>query len=242
MSQARRLAVLACPSLKPELALLATRAGTAATLRFLEIALHDKAAPALRAALQDAIDGTTDCDAVAIAYGLCNRGVIGLRARDVPLVLPRAPDCIALLLGSRERHLAELEKEPGTYFESAGWLAAARETPRTGFTFGPASNVTLQRLADRYGDEAARYLMGEFEGFTRHYKRLAFIATPAAAEAEPDARDLAERQGLTYHRLEGDTGWLTRLLDRPWDTDEFLVVPPGGSVAADSERLIEAAP
>lgn len=237
-----RLSVIACPSLRPELETLAESCNGEISFQHLEMALHERSAEALRGALQNAIDITTDCDAIAIGYGLCNRGVVGVFARDIPLVLPRAHDCIGLLLGSSKRYIEALESEPRTYFQSAGWLRAARDERQAEFTFGPNSNVRFERLAARYGEEAATYLMGELEGFTKHYKRLAYIATgvPASTMAEAEARNIAAARGLQYHRLEGDTGWLRRLLEGVWSSREFLVVRRGRSVGlASGDRLIE---
>jgi hypothetical protein len=240
-----RLSIIACPSLAPELDMLAAQCGTEVVFQHLETQLHQLSIDALHHALQAAIDRTTDCDAIAIAYGLCHRGVAGLIARDIPLAIPRAHDCIALLLGSHRRYREERESAPGTYFQSAGWLQAARDECQPEFTFGPNSNISFEALAARFGDDNARYLMQEFEGFTRHYRDLAYIATPVAAAAmwEAKARAIAAGQQWRYRRLEGDTGWLERLLRGGWNDEEFLVVQPGQQVALSAdERLFEAAP
>jgi hypothetical protein len=248
MTAGLKLSVIACPSLRFELAHIAVVCGAAVSIRHLDMALHEHSSEALRKALQDAIDTTTGGDAIAIGYGLCNRGIIGITARDIPLVIPRAHDCISLLLGSTARYLAELDREPGTYFQSAGWVEASHtvEQPqRPGeFTLGPNSNATFERLAARYGDEAARYLVEELEGLNRHYKRLAYIATPIVETPAfaAKARTAAATRGLQYHQLDGDTGWLGHLLDGTWPEAEFLIVRPGQCVRlASGEGLIEAA-
>jgi hypothetical protein len=237
-----RLHVIACPSLKPELEMLARECGNEISFRHPEMSLHQRSAAALNAALQSSIDDAGEVDAVAVAYGLCNRGVVGLTARTRKLVLPRAHDCIGMLLGSGRRYLDQLEAQPGTYFQSAGWLEHAQPDARQpDFTFGPTSNVTRERLVERYGEENADYLLGEFEGFTKHYDRLAYIATPMAETArwQGEAEALAKARGWTFERLEGDTGWLKRLLEGDWAEDEFLVVRPGERVAlATDERLL----
>ena len=241
---ARHLSVIACPSLRPELETLAATCTSDITFHHLEMALHERSAAALRQALQTAIDQTTDCDGIAIAYGLCNRGVIGIKARHVPLAIPRAHDCIGILLGSSRRYLDELDAQPGTYFQSAGWLNAARDPRQPEFTFGPNSNVSFERLAARYGEEAARYLSEQFEGFTRHYAHLAYIVTPIGASHvyEAQARDIAAGRQWQYRRLEGDTGWLYRMLEGDWSSEDFLVVQPGQSVTlSGGDSLIEAA-
>lgn len=227
-----RLRVIACPSLRPELEALAAQVENEIAFHHLDMGLHQRSAEALRAALQSAIDQSPDCDAIAIGYGLCNRGVIGIRARSVPLVLPRAHDCVSLLLGSAARHREELDRQPGTYFQSAGWLKAARDERHVEFAFGPNAEAGFERLAARYGREAALYLQEQFESFTRHYRRLAYIATPVTTNPvdEAQARAIAEAKHWAYQRLEGDTGWLKRLLQGIWMPKEFLMVPPGACV------------
>jgi len=237
-----RLRVIACSSLKPELELLAATAKTEITVRHLEMGLHQRSAAALREALQSEID-EADADAVAIGYGLCNRGVVGLEARSVPVVLPRAHDCIAMLLGTA-RYLAQLEERPGTYFQSAGWLENAEASIRQPeFTFGPNSNVTRERLIERYGEDNADYLLGQFYTFTLHYERLAYIATGASLRWEAAARATAVKHKWKFVRLEGDLGWLKRLVDGEWAGEEFLTLRPGERVAlTHDERLIGAEP
>lgn len=239
-----RLSVIACPTLRPELEMLAAGCGGEITFHHLEMSLHERNAVSLRRALQTAVDQAINCDTVAIAYGLCNHGIVGITARDVPLVVPRSYDCIGLLLGSNRRYLQELANEPGTYFQSIGWLKAVRDERQPEFAFGPHSDAGLERLRERYGEEAAGYLTSAFESFTTHYTRLAYIATPDAANPvfEAQARDIAERRGWRYHCLDSDTGWLRRLFERQWEDAEFLIVPPGQTVVlANGDRLIEAA-
>lgn len=238
-----RLVVIACPSLQPDLQMLAAQSDTSIAFHHLERGLHECAGEPLHRALQSAVDQTTECDAIVIAYGLCNQSVVGLQARTIPVVIPRAHDCIGILLGSSRRYLDELARKPGTYFQSAGWLNAARDVRQPEFTFGPNSNVTHERLVARYGEEAASYLQAQFDGFTRHYERLAYIAMPvdAAQGWEGEARDLASTRNWKYERLEGDPGWLSRLLNAEWDESEFLMLQPGERVTLTAdERLIAA--
>jgi hypothetical protein len=59
----------------------------------------------MRPQLQERID-TADgngYDAILLGYALCGRGTEGLRAGKTKLVLPRAHDCIGLLMGDRHR-------------------------------------------------------------------------------------------------------------------------------------------
>jgi hypothetical protein len=240
-----RLHVIACPVFQREIEMLAAECPTTITTRHLEMALHERPADNLHTALQAAIDGTApdQCDAIGIAYGLCNRGIVGLRARHVPVVIPRAHDCIGLLLGSGQKYLAQLEAQPGTYFQSAGWLENSQ--PGGGLrplnlTFGPNSNVTRPQLVEKYGEENADYLLEQFNNFTQHYQRLAYITTPVpeAAKWEAAARQTAQHKGWAFEKLPGDLGWLRRLLNAEWGEKEFLVLRPGEHVGLRSDELL----
>jgi hypothetical protein len=245
-----RLHVISCPVFQRELEMLAANVKTEATFRYLEMGLHEGAGEALRAALQEAIDGADAgrCDAIAIGYGLCNRAVVGLRARALPVVSPRAHDCIGMLLGSSRCYLAQHEAQPGTYFQSAGWLEnspANGDMRRQDFLFGPNAGVTREQLVEKYGEDNAGYLFEQFQKFTQHYERLAYIATPVprAAHWEAAAKEIARRRGWKFERLPGDLGWLRRLLNAEWNEREFLTLKPGERVGFSSgPELIGAEP
>jgi Protein of unknown function (DUF1638) len=136
-----RLHVIACPVFRRELELLAAEEKTVATFQHLEMGLHEGSVADLHTALQNVIDGVAGdrCDTIAIAYGLCNRGVVGLQSRALSVVIPRAHDCIGMLLGSSRGYLAQLEAQPGTHFQSAVWLENSPshgEIRRQDFTLG----------------------------------------------------------------------------------------------------------
>lgn len=244
MSQLRVM-VIACPVFQREIELLAADAKTAVATRWLEMGLHEQPHENLRAALQAAIDEAVpaDFDAIAIAYGLCNRGILGLQARTLPVVIPKAHDCIGMLLGSSQCYLAQLQAQPGTYFQIAGWLENSPlngEIRRQNFTFGPNSNVTREMLVEKYGADHADFLLEQFAGFTKHYERLAFIETPVpeAKKWETLAKTIAQQRGWKFERLPGDLGWLRRLLDADWNEREFLKLNPGERVALRSDAQL----
>jgi len=239
-----RLHIIACAVFQRELEMLAAEATTELTFRQLDMGLHEGPAENLRTALQGAIDAIPagECDAIAIAYGLCNRGIIGLQARSAPVVLPRTHDCIGMLLGGTQCYLAQLEAQPGTYFQSAGWLEhlPAGEAVRQQMSFGPNITVTREQLAAKYGGENADYLLEQFTKFTQHYGRLAFISTPVpeAAKWEEVAREIARKRGWKFERLPGDLGWLRRLINAEWNEREFLTLKPGKRVGLRTDAQI----
>lgn len=243
-----RLLLIACRVFERELEVLARTAKTELQIHYIEIGLHEQPGALLRAALQEAINSVPeeDFDAVGLGYGLCNRGLVGLTAHGLSVIVPRAHDCLGILLGSSKRYLAELEKEAGTYFQSPGWIEhlPADRTIRP-MAAGGELSVKKEEFIAKYGEEAAQFLMDEYAKFTQHYKRLAFISTPVAKleERERKAEEIAKQQGWKFERLPGDIGWLRRLVDGEWDDKEFLVLKPHERVALSyGEGLIAAEP
>jgi len=209
-------------------------------VRELPKGLHDRGGKTMAAALQLEIDKADPAvhGQVVLGYALCNNGLIGLRAPGVPLVAMRAHDCIACLLGSRQRYDQEFAAAPGTYWLSIGWQERGGANsvltgPGTGVPRD--ENPEYLRLLKKYGDENAAFLWSELQEQTRHYERLAYIDTgigPQAA-AIADAQSKAADKGWRFERMLGDPAWLNTLVNGPWEGDDlFLVVPPGQSIAA----------
>lgn len=243
-----RLRLIACQVFERELQLLAATARTELRIEFLEMALHEQPGEQLRAALQTAVDAVASdsCDAIGIGYGLCNRGIEGLQARALPIVIPRAHDCLGLLLGSSARYLKELDTQAGTYFQSPGWiehLPADRTLRPLAAGAGNVFSADKAGLVARYGEENAEYLLNELADLTRHYRRLAFISTPVPglAERKQRAKEIAAERNWTFEQLPGDLNWLRCLVDAVWPEHEFLVLKPGEQVSLRfDEQLIGA--
>ena len=91
--------------------------------------LHDLGCSPMRKRLQEVVDRVDpeQYEAVLLGYALCGTGTAGLEARTLPLVIPRAHDCIALLMGSRERYQKYFEENQGVYFRSTGWIERGQD-------------------------------------------------------------------------------------------------------------------
>src|SRR5512142_2108251 len=67
-------------------------------LEFLPKGLHDIGCVGMQARLQEVIGKVDESmyDQILLGYGLCNNGIVGITARAIPIVVPRAHDCSAV--------------------------------------------------------------------------------------------------------------------------------------------------
>jgi hypothetical protein len=195
-----------------------------AQVTFFDYGLH--AVPKnLRQTLQQAIDFIERPSLIVLAYGLCGKGLDQLKAGKHFLLIPRTDDCIAILLGSYQAYRREMEREPGTYYLSKGWLEA-----------GTNPLAESQKYEEKYGAETAAYLM---DTQYSQYRRLALVARDQQELMmyRPQVQAVAaycSRWQMRYEELPGSDDYLRRLLaiaaiPEPLG-DDFLLVPPGGKL------------
>jgi hypothetical protein len=241
MATQKRILVLTCEVLAREVQYAAARSPRIVDVELVTQGLHDVEKPGMARELQKRVDAADPglYTAVALAYALCNNGIVGLSARSTPLVVPRAHDCITLLLGSRARYDAVFGAEPGTYFLSPGWL----ERDHTNLA-GPDGTESIKdkmglgrSMADlvaEYGEENAAFIREQLTGGLKHYTRTLYIAPPfpVPPEMEAAAREKNAERGWRFERTEGDLALIEKLVSGDWPAEDFLVVPPGERVAA----------
>jgi N-methylhydantoinase A/oxoprolinase/acetone carboxylase beta subunit len=245
-----RLKIIACGVFERELEVVAGAADNEADVELLDAGLH--AAPeTLRLRAQEAIDAASAsgrCDAVCLTYGLCGRGTAGLISRNLPLVVPRVHDCIALFLGSARAYAEQFARHPGTFYFTTGWYRHKAHPERTRVAaarrFDPETHPHFAELKERHGADNARYIVEFLDSWRRNYSRAALIDHGfATAEHEQTTRAVAEAAGWQYERLEGSLELLEGLLSGEWDEERFLVAPPGHVlVPTNDERILAAVP
>jgi hypothetical protein len=244
-----RLKAIFCQVLTREVEEVLRRSPHSVDLEKLTMGLHSLGTQ-MRPPLQERIDAADGAgyDAILLGYALCGRGTEGLRAGKTQLVLPRAHDCIGLLMGSRQAYQTYFEGHPGVYYRSPGWI----EYQEPGQTLVPAFAAAKDTLGERrsredliaqYGEENGSYLYEEFSSYRKNYTGVTYISTGVGPEGEfrAQAREEAVKEGWTYEEVQGSLTLLERLFNGDWDEKDFLVVPPGKAIAANlGESIVDA--
>ena len=193
-------------------------------ITFLDYGLHEHPKELART-VQEQIDGIAEPSRVLLGYGLCGNGLEGIQAGQHTLFIPRADDCIAILLGSYQAYMKEFNENPGTYYLTKGWLESGSDPLKE-----------HHEAVEKYGADNAAWVMDQQY---MHYTRLVFVAhTQEDLETyRPRALEVAEyckRWGMEYAEVLGSDAYIRDLV-RAVSTlsesdDEFLVIPPGGSI------------
>lgn len=165
--------------------------------------------------IQEAINQVNgQYETILLGYGLCSQAMIGIQANGCTLILPRVDDCISIFLGSKEKYLAQLENEPGTYYLTKGWIEVG-DTPFSEY----------DRVRESYSLETADRIC---KLMLANYKRLALINTGQyeMEQYRKYSQQQAEKFNLRYEEIPGSEVLVKKLLFGPWD-DSFVIKKPG---------------
>ncbi len=231
-----RLKCLACDALARIVYFCASQSPQIVDVELFRLGLH--ATPdELRARLQQRIDeiDADEFDGIIMAYGLCGKATSGLIAKNLPVVVPRAHDCITLFLGSRDLYQEQFENHSGTYWYTKDYIERGASSG-TALSLGSGIDVNVHDVYDeyveKYGKNNADYLMEVMGAWQSHYRRAAFIdmGVGDSSHVENQAQEEAIRRGWTFDRIAGDLVLIRRLVNGDWDND-FLVLEPGQELA-----------
>lgn len=247
------LKLIGCEVFTREICHCVARTPHIVDLEFTEKGSHDKP-DYLREVIQTKIDACgrseKNYDAILLCYGLCGNSTIGLVARDIPLIIPRAHDCCALFLGSKMKFKEYFGDRPSTGFSSAGYIERGDSYVRE------ASDITklmgldksYQEYVQLYGEDNARYIWDTLHPKTTNAADkdcVVFIEVPETRHLgyADKCKRKAQADGKKYVQLQGDIRLIENLIFGDWNDHDFLTVKPQQRIAGayDWEEILKAA-
>ena len=189
----------------------------------------------LRELIQSKINDTVETDkydAILLGFGLCGNATAGLKASNIPLVIPRAHDCCTIFLGSKNKFIEYFKDNLSKEWSSTGYMERGDSYLResdVGKSLGIKTGY--EEFVDLYGEENAEYLWETLHPEAKD-KELIYIEIEETAHLGycQKIRAMADKEGKTVKVLEGDMGIIRNLINGDWDAKDFLVVPPGKSM------------
>jgi len=246
----RRFKFIGCEIVYREACHLAAASPHQVDVEFLRKGLHDLERADMTAKIQATIDAVdaSQYEAVLLGYARCNDGLVGVRARQLPLVMPRAHDCITFFFGSRAGYQAYFDEHPGTYYLTTGW--AERNLYGTGDYAKPAYGKTgvmaklgltgtYEEMVAQYGKENADFILESLGDWRANYSNCLYLSMGVCDETPfvEQARAEAAKHHWRFEERPGDMGLLKKLFWANWD-DDFLVVPPGAAITARNDHNV----
>lgn len=213
-----KTSVVACEVLRQELEAVIGNRDIA--LYLLDQGLHrrpklmpDRIAEAIS---QAEADGATR---LALGYGLCSNGLVGVRA-DRPMVVPKCHDCIAMIVGSPVRYRRMFSQNPGTYYLSSGWLEVGKD-PLT---------IMEDEYTESVGREDAKWVMNTE---LVHYTHFCYLRNGLGADNKNKSRVMENCRafGKEYLELDCSLDYFKQLIDGPHPENFFINLQEGTRMA-----------
>lgn len=189
----------------------------------------------MRELLQNEIDNTdfSAFDNIILGFGLCGNATAGLKARKLPLVIPRAHDCCTLFLGSKDIFEKHFGHRPSCRWTSGGYMGGDEDYLRnSGIHHLLGLDLTWQQLVEKYGEENAEYIRETLTPKDNSDEQIVYIQTPPYERFDFQQRvqEDALKSGRRFELLQGDMRLIQMLIRGIWPQDEFLIVPPGCTI------------
>ena len=244
----RYFKILACKIFQRELAQVLLTCPNALDITFMRQDLH-MTPTLLRDALQkeiDLIESGNDLhtnenrfgemEAILLGYGLCSNALAGIKSSRLPLVIPRAHDCITHFMGSKEAYADYFEKVKGTFFYNQSWLDLGLELGES----------DLERKRSEYmekfdGDEdTVEYLLEMDKEMLKNYHYITYITWPGMANESgiEKANAMAAKAGMKLLQYEGSNRLMEDFVNGNWNEKDFLILKPGQILQPSYDSMI----
>lgn len=207
--------IIACSVMKPEIEAFVGKAPHI-EMRYLDSSLHETP-DFMSQHIQDQINNIKSyASQIILGYGLCSNGIVGLKAPNQGLIIPRAHDCITLFLGSRSAYDKVFKEKPGTYYLTPGWVEDRKDP------LGYMENLYVPKM----GREMAEW---GIEEELKNYTHIVLINTksvnmePLRKIAKLNAQFLEKK----FEEIHGQPDYFNSIIFGPYIEEDFIHLKPG---------------
>jgi hypothetical protein len=210
--------IIACGSMSPELEKL-RKGHSEVDVSYLPQNLH-RTPGKMKAYIQKIIDELNEgYETVILGYGLCSNGIVGVKAPEQGLYIPRVHDCIALYLGSRKAYQQIFKQHPGTYYLTKSWIMNKTDP------LGLVENEYSRRVGREIAEETMQREI-------KNYDCISFVNTHTGHE--DNYRERAWKNAEHFHKkfieYNGSDVYFKKMLFGPYEVPDFVYVPPHDTV------------
>lgn len=221
---ANKNVLLACRTMEKEITWILNHSKCCYdSVRFIRSGMHH-VTESLRREIAVELARIRDARRVVLGFGACGNALVGITAGDFELIIPKADDCISIMLGSYKRK-QQIQEQGMAYFLTQGWMDSE-------------VNIYKEYLStvEKYGKEMADIIYEEILG---QYRNLAVIDTKIGGYRKilKETEIMSKELHLHLLPVEGDLSYLERLLMGPWDESEFLRINPYDTVTMEMLRV-----
>ncbi len=220
--------ILTCEIFRPEFELLAEEGVELPEIRYLEFELHnipDK----LRAYVQAVVDefeaAHPEPSEIRMCYGLCGRGLIGVRAKHATLIFPRVHDCISLLLNKEQSEDNFATRDAPIYWSSPGMLRSSQIQLHLHY------DERFAMFEQKFGTKKALRMMKAEKALFSNYECVGYIQWPEMkGRYEETARLVAEDARIPYREYPSSSDFFRELVRGGTNPARFLRLAPGETI------------
>jgi len=183
--------------------------------QFVSMGLHSRPEK-LHAELEKLIAEENESSRIVLGFGLCGGALRNIGSEKAILTIPKVHDCIPVLLGSLESY-NNYQKGKKSFYLSVGWLESEK-------------NILSEynRVYKQYGaNKAEKVFNTMYDG----YKRILYIKNSGEKNEyyRQKAVEIAGLLKLEFEEVNGNTVYIQKLVNGPWEKD-FINILPGENI------------
>ncbi|MCT4619677.1 MAG: DUF1638 domain-containing protein [Marinisporobacter sp.] len=164
-------------------------------------------------------------DYILIGFGLCGNVLEGLESRSIPMIIPRAHDCITLFMGSKETYEKYFRENTGTMYYIESWIDRNGLKKERKELESIGMDKSYEEYVEKYGEENAKYLIEIAEEWKNRYNKALYISSELNNnDFSKEVKKLAEERNWDYEEMKNNPDIIKKMVNGQWNEKQFLIV------------------